>query len=80
MECQHGQLARSCEICERDAELAEVKAERDRLRVECEAWRSWNLEHGHDRAYTIHLDDGPLDFDTIDDAVDALMAEQEVKP
>jgi len=26
-DCKHGSLARSCEICERDAEIAELKAE-----------------------------------------------------
>lgn len=25
-ECEHGQLARSCELCEKDAEIAELKA------------------------------------------------------
>lgn len=26
MECQHGQLARSCDLCEKDARIAELEA------------------------------------------------------
>lgn len=31
IECKHGQLARSCNICALEAELAEVTAQRDKL-------------------------------------------------
>ena len=41
LECEHGQLARACNICEYEREIAELKArvgeleaERDKLRIE----------------------------------------------
>jgi hypothetical protein len=80
--CTHGSYYAGeclrCEVARLTAELAEVKADRDRLLVECEAWRSWDLVHGsYQECYNVHLCDGPLGFDTIEAAVDALMAEQE---
>jgi len=64
--------------------VAELEAERDRLRVECEAWRAGKL---------VLLQSNPpqfrvrsrtpydwVDYPTIDSAVDALIAEREVTP
>lgn len=31
--CTHGQLTRSCEICDRDATIADLRAEVERLRA-----------------------------------------------
>jgi hypothetical protein len=137
MECKHGQLARSCEICERDAEIArltaelavvtglldgtfgqcvycgkrdipisstdhwlecpsnpgrarvaELEAERDRLLVECEAWREKRLWSetlvdfpGLKTVWWVKTDKYPiLCCATLDGSVDALMAEREVEP
>ena len=33
IECKHGQLARSCEICELEAENVRLRAENERLRT-----------------------------------------------
>lgn len=44
-ECEHGSLRRSCEICERDAELATLRA-----RIAAAIERSITLWHEHDRA------------------------------
>jgi len=35
-DCKHGQLARSCEICDLEREFAAMTAERNALRGECE--------------------------------------------
>jgi hypothetical protein len=32
-DCEHGQLARACQICDKDAEIAELRAEVQRLRA-----------------------------------------------
>jgi hypothetical protein len=58
------------------ADLAAVTAERDRLLVECEAWRDGRLWlfAGYEFVYEEH------GYPTITAAVDALMAEREVTP
>jgi hypothetical protein len=81
-----------CYVCDLDAarsRIAELEAERDRLRVECEAWRSGRLYRGGSLFnpkgpkvifFWTRPDDYALSkrHDTIDDVVDALMAEMEV--
>ena len=65
-----------------EEELAAVTAERDRLRVECEAWRDGLLGYDEDpddevEFWCAYLQGGWVRFNTIDAAVDALMAELE---
>ena len=44
-DCIHGQLARSCEICERDQRIAELEAEVERLRHEVDSTRGlWCID------------------------------------
>ena len=35
-QCDHGHLRRVCEICQRDEEIEQLKAERDALKAEVE--------------------------------------------
>ena len=35
-QCDHGHLRRSCELCQRDEEIEQLKAERDALLAEVE--------------------------------------------
>ena len=37
--CCHGQLARSCELCDRDKEIAELKVEIELLKRDVKEWR-----------------------------------------
>jgi cell division protein FtsB len=68
MECKHRQLARSCEICERDAEIDRLTARVAELEAEN---RDLKDAFRKDRDWIIRT--------TIDAAVDALMAEQEAE-
>jgi hypothetical protein len=38
LECEHGQLARSCNICEYEREIAELNARVGELEESCAAW------------------------------------------
>jgi hypothetical protein len=72
-------------IGDKDRRIAELEAERDRLRVECEAWRRGLLEYDEDpddevELWRAYLQNGWVRFNTITAAVDALMAEWEVTP
>jgi hypothetical protein len=65
-------------------ELAECEDERNRLRVECEAWRKGRLTGDGDGVLLrgVMVDSGRITtwvvkYETIASAVDALMAEQE---
>lgn len=46
-QCSHGSLARSCEICERDKEIAELKTARVLLKDLISAIRSINCAPHH---------------------------------
>jgi hypothetical protein len=55
IECEHGQLARSCNICEYEKEIAELEAENQRLREALGFIRNMNdhnfrVSHIHDVA------------------------------
>jgi hypothetical protein len=43
--CKHGLLTRSCEICERDAEIAVLSAEVERLKAGVRFWNETAIEY-----------------------------------
>jgi hypothetical protein len=55
-ECQHGSLRRKCAVCQRDEDLAEVSAERDRLRVLLER-ATVRLEWFQRRRWGVRMDE-----------------------
>ena len=57
-QCEHGQLARSCEICERDKEIAELKSEIARLNKEKRAGaiKEWNTREGENKMQECNFD------------------------
>ena len=44
-QCGHGHLRRSCEICQRDEEIEQLKAERDALKAAAEKGTEYVLAH-----------------------------------
>lgn len=44
-QCDHGHLRRVCEICERDDEIKQLKAERDALKAAAEKGTEYVLAH-----------------------------------
>ena len=44
-QCDHGHLRRVCEICQRDEEIAQLKAERDALKAAAEKGTEYVLAH-----------------------------------
>lgn len=89
IECQHGQLARSCEICERDQRIAELEREVERLREqsqsECQRLRDEVLalerevdrlrEDNHELRIIASPSSEPLDPDMIQSRIGQLKAD-----
>ena len=57
-QCEHGWLARSCEICERDKEIAKLKSEIARLNKEKRAGiiKKWNTREGENKMQECNFD------------------------
>lgn len=48
-DCHHGQLARVCDLCEKDAEIAALRAQLERAQGESGAFRDLLEQHGFRR-------------------------------
>lgn len=53
--CEHGKLRRSCEVCERDARIAELEAECERLRGFLTQIRRYAVEHDDHEGVSDHM-------------------------
>ena len=66
IECKHGQLARSCNICALEAELADAKQDAERYRC-LRRGQHWSVINGIGDV---------LRADDLDAAIDATMSEK----